>query len=551
MIDAAKYSSLLDSLIKIYSRELTWLEFKSNYQDAEHLGKYISSISNSACLAHQEFGYLFFGVDNDSLQIKGTTFNPDWEMAKGNQPLELYLRTNITPKIDFKIEEFHYYGKERLVVLIIPAAIRETTNWMGIPRIRINSSVTDLRPYSDWIRQIYTTGYDWTAEIVENATLADLDPEAIMKAREGYMQRNPDKADDCKKWDDKTFLDRAKLTREGAITRAAMLLVGREESAHKLEHIAQLVWKLKTKTETAGEIFTIPFVMATSKLLGKIRNYRFKIYRDDVLIPEELWKYDEEMILEAMNNCIAHQRMDSNSRIIVTETEEDLTFVNAGDFYEGSYEDYIMGDKTPTHYRNPFLANAMVNIKMIDTQGLGIHTLYEKQRNRFLPLPDYDLSESGCVKLRIPGTVIDRDYSLLLIKNTDLSLETVCLLDRVQKHLPLSNEAVAMLRKAGLVEGRKNNLIIAKSVAQKVDKEAEYSKSKGFSKQFICDLILKALDEHEGLTKAKIDELVFDYLPREMSGEKKSWRVGYLLASLKKNGEIISDESRTWRRIHK
>lgn len=112
-------------------------------------------------------------------------------MAKGNLPLELYLRTNITPKIDFRIEEFHYYGKERLVVFIIPAAIRETTNWMGIPRIRINSSVTDLRPYSDWIRQIYMTGYDWTAEIVENATLADLDLEAILKAREGYMQRNP------------------------------------------------------------------------------------------------------------------------------------------------------------------------------------------------------------------------------------------------------------------------------------------------------------------------------------------------------------------------
>lgn len=69
MIDAAKYSSLLDSLIEIYSRELTWLEFKSNYQDADHLGKYISSISNSACLAHQEFGYLFFGVDNDTLQV--------------------------------------------------------------------------------------------------------------------------------------------------------------------------------------------------------------------------------------------------------------------------------------------------------------------------------------------------------------------------------------------------------------------------------------------------------------------------------------------------
>lgn len=63
--------------------------------------------------------------------------------------------------------------------------------------------------------------------------------------------------------------------------------------------------------------------------------------------------------------------------------------------------------------------------------------------------------------LKIAGTVIDRDYSLLLIKKTDLPLETVDLLDQVQKHKPLSNEAVALLREQGLVEGRKNHLIIA------------------------------------------------------------------------------------------
>ncbi len=70
MNDDVKYSELLDSYIRMFRREITWLEFKSNYQDADHLGKYISSISNSACLAHQEFGYLFFGVDNDPKETR-------------------------------------------------------------------------------------------------------------------------------------------------------------------------------------------------------------------------------------------------------------------------------------------------------------------------------------------------------------------------------------------------------------------------------------------------------------------------------------------------
>ncbi len=39
--------------------------------------------------------------------------------------------------------------------------------------------------------------YDWTAQVVEDATLADLDPDAIKKAREGYKQRYPKLAAAC------------------------------------------------------------------------------------------------------------------------------------------------------------------------------------------------------------------------------------------------------------------------------------------------------------------------------------------------------------------
>ena len=98
----------------------------------------------------------------------------------------------------------------------------------------------------------------------------------------------------------------------------------------------------------------------------------------------------------------------------------------------------MLGKKAPRKYRNHFLADAMVNIKMIDSKGLGIHTLFQKQRDRYLPLPEYDLSDPGAVTLTIPGSVLDLDYSLMLIKHTDLDLETVILLDRVQKHKPIS-----------------------------------------------------------------------------------------------------------------
>lgn len=546
MVDNVIFSQLLDCMIERKRKENRFLEFKSNYQDAHHLGEYISALSNGACLDRQDFGYLFFGVDDDTLAVKGTTFDVTKLKAKGNQALALYLKLYIDPKIDFHFEEFLYHGKERIVVMIVPAALGQPTCFMGTPYIRIDSHVTSLVPYLDWIREIYNSGHDWTAEVVPGTSLKDLDAEAIKEARKGFKERFPKLAKDCDGWNDKTFLDRAKLTRDGKITRATLLLVGKEESAHFLEHISQLVWKLQTKTETAGEIFTIPYVLTTSRLLKKIRNYRFKIYRDDKLIPAEVWKYDEEMVLEALHNCIAHQQFERNSRIIVTETENDLTFWNAGSFFDGSYEDYVLGTKTPSRYRNHFLAESMVNIKMIDTKGLGIHTLFQKQRERYLPMPEYDLSDPGAVSLTIPGSVLDIDYSLMLIKHADLDLETAILLDRVQKHKSISAEAVKMLRGKHLVEGRKNALIVAKSIAQATEQEAEYTRAKGFSDEFCMDLIDKAVHEHDNMTRAKIEVLLFPYLPEGLVDSQKSSKVGNLLTKMRKEGRIHPIGGKVW-----
>ena len=67
------------------------------------------------------------------------------------------------------------------------------------------------------------------------------------------------------------------------------------------------------------DIYTIPFVLTTTELFGRIRNYRFKIYPKNLLIPTEVWKYDTESILEGMHNSIAHQKYEKGARIIVTE----------------------------------------------------------------------------------------------------------------------------------------------------------------------------------------------------------------------------------------
>ena len=112
-----KYTELLKKQICEVQKENRSLEFKSNYQEADKLGQYISALSNGACLDHQDFAYLYFGIDDSTLEVKGTKFNVSAIKAKGNQALEMYLRQLIFPHIPFMFEEFYYEGDKRVVRL--------------------------------------------------------------------------------------------------------------------------------------------------------------------------------------------------------------------------------------------------------------------------------------------------------------------------------------------------------------------------------------------------------------------------------------------------
>lgn len=536
-----KYTDLLKKQFESIKKECRYLEFKSNYQEADKLGRYISAMSNGACLDHQDYAYLYFGVDDDTLEVKGTTFDCSKVKAQGNEALELYLRRMVVPKLNFSIVEFEYEGNVRVVMFKIPAAVNEPTTYKQKPYIRVDSHVTDLTPYVDWMRQIYTSKIDWTAQIIEDATLDDLDSDAILIARKGFAEKFPQFAEDMADWSDAVFLDRANLTQDGMVTRAAMLLVGKKEKAYKLGHIAQIVWKCYQGDKTFGDIFTIPFIKSTTEVLGCIRNYRFKIYPNNSLIPAEVWKYDTRSILEGMHNCILHQDYVCNERVLVIEDDDKLTFENVGSFYEGDYEEYIMGQKTPKRYRNPFLAKAMDNVKMIDSKGYGIHNMFVRQKERYLPMPCYDDSNDSHVVMQLPGNVLDKKYSLLLMEKSDISLTEAVLLDQVQRGKRINDNAIALLRKRHLIEGRKPNIFVAKRLAQNTGRKIEYSKHKGLEAKSCESLLLNALKEHGRLSRAKIDTLLWNVLSDQLDDSQKKTKIGYLLRKLHKEGVVCNE----------
>ena len=532
-----------------YHHENEVVEFKKaeNNFDFDDLGKYFSALSNEANLRDKGFAWLVFGVHDKTREILGTSYK---NSMKSLQKLKQDLSQHTTDNNTFReIYELTVEGK-RVLMFQIPAAPRGIPMaWQGHFYARRGESLValDMSKYEEIRRQ--TVNEDWTAEVVADATIDDLDTKAIAKAREGYKQRYPRLAKECDGWDDKVFLDKAGLTIDGKVTRTTLLLVGKETAAHKLNHIAQIVWKCFQDGQVFGDIYTIPFVLTTTELLGRIRNYRFKIYPKDSLIPAEVWKYDTESILEGMHNSIAHQKYEKNARIIVTENMDSLKFQNDGNFYEGDYKEYITGEKTPKSYRNPALVKAMVNIRMIDTQGYGIHKMYQSQKDRYLPMPDYDLSTADEVVLNLPGTIIDENYSLMLLANQEMSLTDAVLLDQVQKGKPINDNAIKKLRKEGLIEGRKPHLYVSKQIAKATNTQVEYTLKKGFNDEECKEWIMKALNDHKVLSRKQINELLWNKLPVDFTDTQRLNKIGNLLMKMKRDGVIKIDEKRMWHSV--
>ena len=528
-----------------YHHEDEVVEFKKaeNNFDFDDLGKYFSALSNEANLRDKGFAWLVFGVHDKTREILGTSYK---NSMKSLQKLKQDLSQHTTDNNTFRdIYELEVEGK-RVLMFQIPAAPRGIPMaWQGHFYARRGESLAalDMNKYEEIRRQ--TVNEDWSKQIAVGATIADLDEKAIMKAREGYKEHYPNQKKEVDSWSDEVFLNKAKITIDGKITHAAVLLLGKPESLHFINHIGEIVWRLAGK-DNVGQVFTIPFLLTTTEVMHKIRNYPFKLFPKNSFLPGEGMKYDSEVILEALHNSIAHQDYLENQRIIVIERENELEFRNCGGFFDGTYEDYITGERIPRKYRNQFLAQAMANIKMIDTEGFGIHKMFVSQKERWLPMPDYDKSDNDNVVLTLPGNVIDENYSLMLLENTNIDLTTAVLLDKVQKGKPISENAVKMLRKEKLIEGRKPHLYVSKYIANATDKQVEYTLKKGFNDAECQEWIIKALNDHKVLSRKQINELLWNKLPIDFTEDQKIGKIGNLLTKLRKKGIIYTDEKRLW-----
>jgi ATP-dependent DNA helicase RecG len=532
-VNTAELTALLDRLCA-EPRETEWLEFKANRYEPQALGEYLSALANSACLQGRPRGYLAFGIEDGSHAVVGTAFDPQAEKGKGEQLLPLWLSVGLRPNVGFEIHPFTYQG-ERVVLFEVLPAFDRPVEFYGTAYVRDGTSKTELSKYPEKARTIWNRRVDWSAQVCEQASLNDLEPQAIAKARREFATKFPAQAAAAAGWDDATFLNKAKLTIRGGVTHAALLLLGKPEASTLLAPaVARISWLLKNERneDLDYEHFGPPFLLNVDKVLARIRNLTVRELPGGTLFPVELTQYDPWVIREALHNCIAHQDYGLRGRVQVVETPDTLLLTNVGGFLPGRVETVIEQDAPLEIYRNPFLAEAMVNLNMIDTQGGGIKRMFMKQRERFFPMPDYDLSQPERVMVKLRGRILDERYTRVLMSQSGLELGLIMLLDKVQKGARISADESRRLKAAKLVEGRYPNLMVAGPLAALAGQKAQHIRNRGLDSRYYRDMIVELVREHQPVSREDIDRLLLDKLPEVLSDEQKLSKVHNLISSL-------------------
>ena len=547
---------LKEFLVANYPKEdekCDWKEMKNlknsfNGHEGEDVMSYVSGIAN------MEGGVLVIGVVDKTMDIVGTDlsqFNLDTSSAVYRIKENC---TNVSSE-GLNIDEYITSDTHKVVwVIHIPKHLpRKPVYAHKKAWQRIKDNLVLLTPERE--AAILSEGLlqqDWTATILPDASIDDLDPAAILKAREKYKEVHPKKEKEVDAWDDKTFLNKAHITIKDKITIAAIILLGREESEHYLlPAVCKVRWSLKNeKSENLDfKVFSIPMILAIEDIGRQIRNTSYEFTISGNIFPEKMLRYDEFTLREPLNNAIAHQDYDKGARIEVIEYENDhLVFRNHGEFLPESVEKVVLDDSSESIYRNPFLVEAMRNVHMVDTEGGGIKKLYEQQKKRFFPMPEYDTS-NGKVTVGIEGKVIDEQFARILVSVPELSMSDLILLDKVQKQKRLTDEEVKYLRKKKFIEGRKNNLFLSKNITRStgnVGLKSTYVKNKSFDDEYFRRLIVQYIQKFGSASRAEIVMLLKEKLSDALTDTQKENKITNLLSYLRIHNVIKTNGKKRW-----
>lgn len=391
-------SDKFESLLKwIQSQdECEWIEYKVNNFKSELIGEYISAISNSCGYHSKEYGYLVFGIEDETKRFVGTDFYPK-KIKIGNQEIENWISTQLNPRIDFNIYENDYNSMHFVIIRVHPAKSMPV-NFKGVSYIRVGSYKKKLEDHPEKERKLWSISnkynfetdialYDVIEEdvfsLIDYPAFFDLFKIPIPPNRSGMLQ---------KLLDEKIIVDDGSLLH---ITNLGALLFAKNINA--FDSLSRKAFRvifydgnnrIKAYKEQVGQ------KGYASGFKGLIRYIEDQIPTNEVIekaLRKKVSAYPILAIRELIANAIIHQDLTirgSSPMIEIFDNRIEIT--NPG---KALIDPMRFVDHTPIS-RNEILARCMRRLNVCEERGSGIDkVVYECEYNQ-LPAPEFIVGDT-------------------------------------------------------------------------------------------------------------------------------------------------------------
>ncbi len=347
-----------------FSAEQEWFEFKENWYEPEQLGEYISALSNAAAFHYRKFAYMVWGINDESHNVVGTSFDPYCQ--HNQEPLQNFLARNLEPSVNFDFRELELDGK-RLVVLVIPAATDIPTAFRGIRFIRIGSATVNVRKYPKREIELFKI-LDGRTETVENKR-AKYQELTFRKLFGYYGSRGI-------VLNEKTFVKNLGLkTEEGEYNLLAQLL---SDDSHIPLRVS--IFKGKTK---GSELYAVRefgnncLLYSLDELLryGDVINVRQADERNRVVERKEVMLFENEAFREAIINAVLHNKWVTGNEPMISVYSDRIEILSRGTIPPAQTMDgFLMGESVPV---NEKLSEIFLQLHISEKSGRGVPKIIE------------------------------------------------------------------------------------------------------------------------------------------------------------------------------
>lgn len=467
-------------------------------------------------LCNEKGGSLVIGMeDKYPHKVVGTRQN---ENSTGELEANIYRDTGIRPKI-YELYEDEAEKKGRVIVIDVPPRPAGTVfKFEDVPLMRVGE---ELKPMSDevYLSIIQENEPDFSQQVCRDATLDDLDPDALSVLKEKYArkQNNPI----FLTLSNRQILSDLQLITDEGITNAAVILLGKEDFIKRVYPQASVMLEYRhSESQITFDnriSYSQPFFIMIDRLWHDIdlRNGKFQIKEGPYIF--DVPYFNEEVIRESINNAITHRDYTRHSETVIKQYPQKLIVTNAGGFPHGVTIDNLL--TVPSTPRNRLLADVLSKTGIVERSGQGVDKIFYRTLSEGKEAPDYSGSDAFNVELILSAIIQDKAFALFiesvqhnLAEDNKLSVFEIVVLDKIrrnEKTTALDKAVIKQLMDRNLIEkrGKTNGIhyILCRSYYEFTGNTAEYSKKSDWNTSQVTSIIIPFLTKYN---KAKMGDFV-------------------------------------------